>query len=143
MAIGWLIVSLVVASIVLNVLGPLRGISEQKMQVYEHMPPGMQVEVTPDNQRTWLVQMILAGVLFEVIVPGVIYAILAEELGRSGLLFGMAFWGGAWLIGALPALVFEPMLVRVPRRFVLHNIVWSLLIYLIMGGVVGLIYPVS
>ncbi len=53
------------------------------------------------------------------------------------------FWGGAWVIGALPALVFEPMLIHVPRRFVVHNIVWSLLVYLVIGAVVGLIYPVG
>jgi hypothetical protein len=143
MAIGWLALALAVGSIVLNILGPLRGTSEKRMGVYEGMLPGLQVEVTPENLRTWLAQMTIAAVLFEVIVPGVIYAVLAEELGRSGILFGMMFWGGAWLIGSLPPLVFEPMLIHVPRRFVVHNLVWSLLVYLIIGAVVGLIYPVS
>lgn len=143
MAIWWLILSLVVGSIVLNIVGPLRGISEKKMNVYERMLPGMQVEVTSEDLRTWLAQMTLTAVLLEVIVPGVIYAVLAEELGRSGILFGMLFWSSAWLIGSLPVLVFEPMLIHVPRRFVIHNIVWSLITYLIIGAVVGLIYPIS
>ena len=143
MAIGWLILSLLVGSIVLNIVGPLRGISEKKMNVYERMLPGMQVKVTSENLRTWLAQMTLAAVLLEVIVPGIIYAVLAEELGRSGILFGMLFWSSAWLIGSLPVLVFEPMLIHVPRRFVIHNIMWSLITYLIIGAVVGLIYPIS
>ncbi len=143
MAVGWLIVALAAGAVVLNMVGPLRGISEKKMGVYEHMLPGMQVEVTPENLRTWLVRMTIAAVLLEVIVPGVIYAVLAEELERSGVLLGMLFWGGAWVIGALPVLVFEPMLIHVPRRYVVHNIVWSLLVYLIIGAVVGLIYPVG
>ncbi|HML21009.1 MAG TPA: hypothetical protein PKD09_05130 [Aggregatilinea sp.] len=143
MAVGWLILALVAGSVVLNIVGPLRGMSEKKMGVYERMLPGMQVEVTPENLRTWLARMTIAAVLLEVIVPGVIYAMLAEELERSGVLFGMLFWGSAWLIGSLPVLVFEPMLIHVPRRFVIHNIAWSLLIYLIIGAVVGLIYPVG
>jgi uncharacterized membrane protein len=143
MSVGWLVLALVAASVVLNIVGPLRGMSEKKMGVYKSMLPGMQVEVTSKNLRTWLAQMTLTAMLLEVIVPGVIYAVLAEELDRSGVLFGMLFWGGAWLIGSLPPLVFEPMLIHVPRRFVIHNIVWSLLVYLVIGAVVGLIYPVS
>jgi len=143
MSIGWLIVALVAGTVVLNVVGPLRGLSEKKMGVYERMLPGMQVEVTPENLRTWLIRMTIAAVLLEVIVPGVIYAILAEELGRSDIFFGMMFWGGAWVIGALPQMVFEPMLIHLPRRYVVHNIVWSLLVYLVIGAVVGLIYPVG
>jgi len=143
MSIGWLILALAAGAVVLNIVGPLRGISEKKMGVYERMLPGMQVEVTSENLRTWLIRMTIAAVLLEVIVPGVIYAVLAEELQRSGVVLGMLFWGGTWLTGALPVLVFEPMLIHVPRRFVIHNIVWSLLVYLIIGAVVGLIYPVS
>jgi hypothetical protein len=143
MAIGWLVLALVGGSVVLNILGPLRGISEKKMKIYEGMLPGLQVELTSVNLRIWLARMTIAAVLLEVIVPGAIYVVLAEELERSGVLFGMMFWGGAWLVGSLPVLVFEPMLIHVPRRFVIHNIVWSLLIYLIIGAVVGLIYPVS
>lgn len=143
MAIGWLVLALVVGAVVLNVLGPLRGISEKRLGVYNGMLPGLQVEVTSENLRAWLAQMTVSAVLLEVVVPGVIYAALAEELGRSGIQLGMMFWGGAWVIGALPALVFEPMLIHVPRRFVVHNIVWSLLVYLVIGAVVGLIYPVQ
>jgi hypothetical protein len=143
MSVGWLVLALVAGSVVLNIVGPLRGMSEKRMGVYKSMLPGMQVEVTSENLRTWLAQMTLAAMLLEVIVPGVIYAVLAEELDRSGVLFGMLFWGGAWLIGSLPPLVFEPMLIHVPRRVVIHNIVWSLLVYLVIGAVVGLIYPVS
>lgn len=143
MAVGWLIVSLVVGAVVLNILGPLRGVSEQKFGAYQGMLPGLKVEVTPENQGAWIVKMSLAAVLLEVIVPGVIYAMFAEQLGRSGTLFGMIFWGAAWLIGALPQHVFEPMLINVPRRFVIHNVVASLLIYLIIGAVVGGIYPVN
>ena len=143
MSVGWLILALVTGSVVLNIVGPLRGLSEKKTGAYKNMLPGMQVEVTSENLRTWLVKMSIAAVLLEVIVPGVIYAVLAEELNRSGVLFGMLFWGGAWLVGSLPVLVFEPMLIHVPRRFVVHNVVWSLFTYLVIGAVVGLIYPVS
>ncbi|HEX3051274.1 MAG TPA: hypothetical protein VHP83_11510 [Aggregatilineaceae bacterium] len=139
MALGSLAVALIAGSVVLNVLGFLRGMSEKKMKIYEQMLPGMPVEFTPD----WLIKMTLAAVLLEVIVPGLIFAPLAEELERSGILVGMMFWGGAWVIGALPSLVFEPMLIHVPRRFVMHNVVWSLFIYLVIGAVVGGIYPVS
>ena len=93
MSIGWLILALVVGAVVLNILGPLRGVSEKKMGVYERMLPGMQVEVTSENLRAWLIRMTMVAVLLEVIVPGVIYAMLAEELERSGVLLGMLFWG--------------------------------------------------
>ncbi len=141
MEIGWLILALALGTIVLNVLGPLRGISEKRFGVYADMLPGLPVEVAPQDLRAWLARMTLAAVLLEVLVPGVIYAVLAEELARSGILLGMAFWGGAWLIGTLPVHAFEPMLIHVPRRFVVHNIVWSLLTYLAIGAVVGLVYP--
>lgn len=143
MAIGWLILAIAAGAVVLNIMGPIRGISEKKMGVYERMLPGMQVEVTSENLRAWLARMTIAAVLLEVIIPGVIYAMLAEELEMSGVLLGMLFWGGAWIIGALPQMIFEPMLIHVPRRYVVHNIVWSLLVYLFIGAVVGRIYPVS
>ncbi len=143
MAVGRLIISLVVGSIVLNVLGPLRGLSEKRMGAYEGMLPGLRVEITPENQLAWLIKMSLSAILLEVIVPGVIYAIVVQALGRSGVLVGMLFWGAAWLIGALPQHVFEPMLINVPRRFVVHNVMASLLIYLIIGAVVGAIYTVG
>ncbi|NDJ79290.1 MAG: hypothetical protein GYB65_23815 [Chloroflexi bacterium] len=143
MAIGWLVLALVAGVVVLNILGPLRGMSEKRMGVYDDMLPGMAVEVTPDNMRAWLVRMTVAAVVLEVLVPGVIYALLAEELGRSGILAGILFWGGAWLVGSVPPMVFEPMQLHVPRRFVLHNMVWSLLIYVIIGAVGGAIYPVG
>lgn len=140
---GWLVLALVIGSVVLNILGPLRGLSEKRLGIYKDMLPGLQVEVTAETMRGWLARMTVAAVVLEVIVPGVIYALLAEELERSGALLGMLFWGGAWLVGSLPPLVFEPMLIHVPRRFVVHNIVWSLLIYLAIGAVVGGIYPVG
>jgi len=143
MAIGWLILAIAAGAVALNIMGPIRGISEKKMGVYERMLPGMQVEVTSENLRAWLARMTIAAVLLEVIIPGVIYAMLAEELEMSGVLLGMLFWGGAWIIGALPQMIFEQMLTHVPRRYVVHNIVWSLLVYLFIGAVVGLIYPVS
>jgi hypothetical protein len=139
MTVGWFILALGAGIVVLNILGPLRGLSEKKFGIYREMLP---VEITPQNQKTWLLRMMTAAILLEAVIPAVIYVLLAEELDHSGLLVGMAFWGGAWLIGALPTLVFEPMLIRVSRRFTLHNIAWSLLIYLCIGAAVGLIYPV-
>ena len=143
MALGRLVLALAAGAVALNIVGPLRGVSEKKLRVYEPMLPGMQVEVTPEKLRAWLARMVLAGVLLEVVVPGVIYAALAEALGRSGTLWGVLFWGSAWLMGVFPTLVFEPMLIHVPRRFVLHNVVWSLLTYVIIGAVVGTIYSVG
>lgn len=142
MAIGWLVLALAVAAVVLNVLGPLRGVSEKRMRVFDGFPPEMVVEVTPETMRGWLLRMAVAAVLLEVLLPGVLYAIFAEEIGRSGVLVGMLFWGGAWIVGALPQFVFEPMMIRVPPRYVLHNVGWSLAIYAAIGAVVGAIYAV-
>ena len=39
MGVGSLVLALVIGSVVLNILGPLRGMSEKKMAVYEDMLP--------------------------------------------------------------------------------------------------------
>jgi hypothetical protein len=142
MSIGGLLLALLAGAVVLMIVGPVRGLSEKRFGAYAGMMKGLQIQPSGAEVRPWLMRMMGAAILLEVIVPGVLYAVFAEELGRSNPLLGMIFFGGAWVIGALPQFVFEPMLIRVPRRFVIHNIVASLIIYLLIGFTIGLIYPV-
>jgi hypothetical protein len=137
MNIGMLLVSLLVGIIVLNILGFIQGLSEKHFSVYKSIPEKLLVK---QGTPSWLIRMIISAILLEVMIPTVIYSFFVLYLGHSGMVTGILFWGCAWIAGSLPMIVFEPMLIKVTKRFVVHNAVWSFGKYIVIGAIVGWIY---
>lgn len=137
-----LLIALIVGIVVLNIISPVQEMFDYWLNAYSGLPYEM---IVPKSIGIWMVQMFVFLILFQVAIPMVVYVFLSEiAVKKSNIFIGVLFGLCCFVVGALPQLMFFPLLINVSVNFVLVRSLWSLINLVLVGGVIGGIYkPVS
>jgi hypothetical protein len=138
MNISRLILALLAGTLASLVLWPLQRFAEIWFGAFSGVPIAM---IVLQGRGGWLINMILATLLLEVLLPVLFYAWFAENVFRkSDWKMGMCFGFTVFMLGSLAQHVFLPMLLRVPAGYSLAHGLTHLIDLMAVGFIAGLIY---
>jgi hypothetical protein len=133
-----LLIALIVGIVVLNILLPVQGLTEYWLNVNVDMPNEVVVE---KNIGIWMMLRSLVAIIFEVMLPMLIYAFIIEKMiQKSTLVLGLVFGLVIFFAGSLPQYFTLPLLIKVSFNFSFIRAFWSLFNLVLIGGIIGGIY---
>lgn len=133
-----LLIALIVGIVVLNILSPVQEMFDYWFNAYTGVPNEMVVQ---KSIGIWLVQMFIYIVIFQVVIPMLIYVVLSEiAIKKSNITIGVIFGFCCFIVGSLPQLIFFPLLIHIPIIFVFVRGLWSFINLIMVGGIIGGIY---
>ena len=131
------VIAFIVALILVNVLGFMQGVLEQSLHVFGSIPDDFIVE----QNKPWLIQMIITAIVLEIFFPMLVYVFLAEKLfKKSNIFLGVSFGFLVFLLGALAPHVFTPMLLKVGPSYFWVHAAGNCANLCATGAVIGAIY---
>jgi len=133
-----LVIALIVGTVVINIISPVQEMFDYWFNAFKGLPDEV---IVTKSFGSWLLQIIIFLVVFQVIIPMLVYVFLAEiAIKKSNIFIGVIFGVCCFLVGSLPQLMTFPLLVNVSNNFVLIRAAWSLITLVLIGGVIGGIY---
>jgi hypothetical protein len=133
-----LIIALIVGIVVLNIISPVQEMFDFWFNAFGGLPYELVVQ---KSIGMWMVKMLVFIVVFQVVIPMFVYVILSEiAIKKSNIFIGVIFGLCCFVVGALPQLMFFPLLINVSINFVIVRGIWTLINLVIIGGVIGGIY---
>jgi hypothetical protein len=133
-----LLIALVVGIVIINIIRPVQSVFEYWFNAYTGLPDEAIVE---KNIGIWMALMILSSIIFEVVIPMLIYVYVIEKfLYKSSLVKGLIFSLVVFFVGALPQTIMLPLFIKVSINYTLLRAFIALFNLVLIGGIIGGIY---
>jgi len=130
-------IAFVVALILVNVLGFMQGLLEQSLHVFGDIPDAFIIE----QDKPWLIQMVITAVVLEILFPMLVYILLVEKwFKKSNIFLGVSFGFLVFLLGSLAPHLFTPMLIKVALSYFWVHAAGHCANLCVTGAVIGGIY---
>ena len=147
-----LIKAILIASVPLQILRFLAGVTEKYLKLFEGIGSDLKMpELLGSSEQNsqmvengfrsrWSLQTIVIGELFEIAIPAFFFALILPFLPFSGIKAGIFFGILVFFVGSLPQTVIIPQSIKLPVNFIVIHLFWQLLKNLVVFGVIGAIY---
>jgi hypothetical protein len=137
MILSSLIKAILIASIPLQILRFLAGVTEKRLKPFE----GIHSPIVENSMSSrWNLPTVITSELFEIALPAFFFALILPFLPFSGIKAGVFFGILIFFVGTLPQTVIFPQSIKVSVNFLVIHLFWQLLKNLVIFGIIGAMY---